>query len=89
MEVGVHPGPQYGQGSQAIELCGVGVVAEGARYKNVESRLSSFPGRGGQIGLSHCPKLWPYEDARPFFGFSLRVFCLCADVFSGPTRRWS
>ena len=49
MQVGVHPGLKDRQSPELFELGRMGVVVESTRDENIESRVSSFTGSGGEV----------------------------------------
>ena len=68
VQVGVHPGLEHGDATEFTELCGVGLVVEGAGDQYVEVGIASLAGGGHQIGSGDGAKFRADEDGGALFG---------------------
>src|SRR5262249_33438425 len=66
VQVWIHAGFEYRHATELVELCGMGVIAEGAGNERIEARVACFPRGGDEIGTRHGAELRADKDPARF-----------------------
>ena len=73
VEVRVHAGLKHGDATEFTELCGVGLVVEGAGDQHIEPGIASLTGGGDEVGALDGAELGADEDGGALLRLAFQV----------------
>ena len=86
MQIGIHAGLEHWEGTELVELGGLGFVVEGAADQHIKASISALPSSFHQVDARNRAELRADEDAGCFnAAIRIAIGALAGDVAARPT----